>query len=93
MLSDLIFYTRPGCHLCEAALPHARRAARLLGRRLTVVDIDSDDDLVVDYGLRVPVLVTGRGRVVAEGNFKTGEIARGLLSGRRPRATGQQPRD
>jgi hypothetical protein len=83
MVCELIFYTRPACHLCEAALPHARRAARLLGHRLTVIDIDSDDDLVVEYGLRVPVLTTSGGRLIAEGNFKTVEIIRGLVAGGR----------
>lgn len=92
MFSDLIFYTRPGCHLCEAALPHAQRAARLVGRRLSVIDIDSDDDLVVEYGLRVPVLTTSGGRLLVEGNFQTVEIIRGLIAGGRPRAKGQEPR-
>ena len=79
MLFLMIFYTRSACHLCESALPYARRAARMLGRRLEVVDIDSDDELVVEYGLRVPVLVTSGGRVLAEGSFKTVEIVRGLF--------------
>lgn len=80
MLSEMIFYTRSACHLCEAALPYARRAAKIFGRRLQVVDVDGDDDLVVEYGLRVPVLVTSGGRVIAEGSFKTAEIIKGLLS-------------
>ena len=77
----MIFYTRSACHLCESALPYARRAARMFGRRLEVIDIDSDDELVVEYGLRVPVLTTSGGRLIAEGSFKTAEIIRGLLSG------------
>ena len=75
----MIFYTRTACHLCESAMPHARRAAKILGRRLQVVDIDSDDELVVEYGLRVPVLTTSGGRVIAEGSFKTAQIIKGLL--------------
>ena len=63
----------------------------MLARRLTVVDIDSDDDLVVDYGLRVPVLTTGGGRVIAEGSFETREIVRGIIGGRRRRAEGRGP--
>lgn len=75
----MIFYTRVACHLCESALPHARRAAKLMGRRLTVVDIDSDDELVIEYGLRVPVLTTSSGEVIAEGSFRMRDIVRGLL--------------
>ena len=79
MLSEMIFYTRAACHLCESALPHARRAAKVFGRRLDVVDIDADDDLVVEYGLRVPVLTTSGGELIAEGSFGMREIVRGLL--------------
>ena len=79
MLSEMIFYTRSACHLCEAALPYARRAAAMLGRRLQIVDIDSDDDLVVEYGLRVPVLTTNGGELIAEGSFRMREIVRGIL--------------
>ena len=82
MLSEMIFYTRPACHLCESALPHARRAAKFLGRRLQIINIDSDDDLVVEYGLRVPVLTTSGGELIAEGSFGMREIVRGLI-GRR----------
>jgi thiol-disulfide isomerase/thioredoxin len=79
MVSEMIFFTRPACHLCESTLPHARRAAKILGRRLEVVDVDSDDELVVEYGLRVPVLTTSGGRVIAEGSFGMREIVRGIL--------------
>ena len=79
MLSEMIFYTRAACHLCESALPHARRAAMIFRRRLEVVDIDSEDELVVEYGLRVPVLTTSGGQLIAEGSFGMREIVRGLL--------------
>ncbi len=79
MFSEMIFYTRPACHLCESALPRARRVAKLFGRQLEVVDIDTDDELVVEYGLRVPVLTTSGGQLIAEGSFGTRDIVRGLL--------------
>lgn len=79
MLSEMIFYTRSACHLCESALPYARRAARILGRRLDIVDIDTDDELVVEYGLRVPVLTTSGGELIAEGSFRMRDIVRGVL--------------
>ena len=78
----MIFYTRSACHLCESALPYARRAAKLLGRRLEVIDIDSDDELVVEFGLRVPVLTTSGGELIAEGSFRMREIVRGILKRR-----------
>ena len=79
MVFEMIFYTRSACHLCESALPYARRAAKVFGRRLQIVDIDTDDELVVEYGLRVPVLTTSGGQLIAEGSFGMREIVRGLL--------------
>ncbi len=50
----LILYERHGCHLCE----HARVLLDdLLGRdRYQRTDIESDDELVVRYGFRIPVI-------------------------------------
>ena len=50
----LILYERHGCHLCE----HARVLLDdMLGTdRYQRIDIESDDDLVVRYGFRIPVI-------------------------------------
>ena len=61
------FLTRRGCHLCEEALPLVRREARRAGVELQVVDIDDDDGLVGEYGLRIPVLLGPDDAVLAEG--------------------------
>lgn len=61
------FLTRPGCLLCEEALPLVRGEVRRAGYELQVVDIESDDDLLAEYGLRIPVLLGPDGAVVAEG--------------------------
>lgn len=50
----LVLYERAGCHLCE-------EAATVLDAELGIgayerVDIDTDDDLIVRYGFRVPVV-------------------------------------
>jgi glutaredoxin len=50
----VILYERDGCHLCDEA-----RAVldEILGSDgYTRVDIDADDDLVLEYGFRVPVI-------------------------------------
>jgi len=62
------FLKRPECHLCDEAAPLVRRAARLAGMKVVEVDIDLDDDLVRDYGLRIPV-VRLAGDTVAEGRI------------------------
>jgi thioredoxin-like negative regulator of GroEL len=48
--------SRAGCHLCEQVIEELVPLVR--GRaHLEVVDIDTDPQLVAQYGLRVPVVV------------------------------------
>lgn len=52
----VVLYSRPGCHLCDEA-----RAVVLGARRRTPfgfeeVDIETDDDLLREYGVRIPVV-------------------------------------
>lgn len=64
------FLTRSGCHLCDEARPIVTRATRWSGGHLSEVDIDEEDDLVRDFGLRIPVVRVG-GEVVAEGRIES----------------------
>ncbi len=50
----LVLYERAGCHLCEDAA--AILDAELGPIAYDHVDIDTDDDLIVRYGFRVPVV-------------------------------------
>ncbi|HZT11019.1 MAG TPA: glutaredoxin family protein [Actinomycetota bacterium] len=55
-MRSVVLYTRRGCHLCDEA-----RSAILSVRArepfaYDEVDIDTDDDLVRDYGIRIPVV-------------------------------------
>ncbi len=50
----LILYARPGCHLCEevsVSLDEMHGPDSYL-----TIDIESDDELLVRYGHRIPVL-------------------------------------
>ena len=78
----VIFLTRPGCHLCEDALPVARRAARWARQELRIVDIETDDGLIVEYGLRIPVVTTDRGVVLAEGRIQFASLLRAAMFNR-----------
>lgn len=67
MITGLVLYSRPGCHLCgemHAALEPLVAPAVAL----QVVNIDTDPALREAYGLRIPVLVLD-GHVVCEGRF------------------------
>ena len=45
-----------GCHLCEVAEKIAKKIAPVLGYGINYVDIASDDALIEQYGIRIPVL-------------------------------------
>lgn len=50
----LTLYARPGCHLCEEV---SVSLDEMIGPdSYLTVDIESDDDLLVRYGHRIPVL-------------------------------------
>jgi Glutaredoxin-like domain (DUF836) len=50
----LILYERDGCHLCEEARV---LLDEMIGtHRYARVDIQADDDLVLRYGFRIPVI-------------------------------------
>ena len=49
-----MLYARPGCHLCEEV---GHFLDEMLGPgRYDTVDIETDDDLLVRYGHRIPVV-------------------------------------
>jgi hypothetical protein len=49
-----MLYARPGCHLCEAV---GVSLDEMLGPgRYDTVDIETDDDLLLRYGHRIPVV-------------------------------------
>ena len=52
----LIFYTKENCHLCDVALEIVKRAAKKLRFTLETVDITQSDDLMMKYGIEIPVI-------------------------------------
>jgi hypothetical protein len=50
-------YAREHCHLCENMIAALQELQARLPFRLEVTDVDSDHDLRLRYGERVPVLV------------------------------------
>lgn len=57
-------YAREHCHLCENMIAALRQLQARLPFRLDVTDVDSDDDLRLHYGERVPVLVAKGGEEI-----------------------------
>jgi glutaredoxin len=52
----VVLYSRAGCHLCDVARETLLTARERLDFDLTEVDIEGDDELELEYGIRVPVV-------------------------------------
>lgn len=55
----ITLYTRPGCHLCEAAKALILPMLGEFGATLREVNIDEDDVLRQKYGADIPVIFIG----------------------------------
>jgi glutaredoxin len=79
--SRITVYTKPGCHLCEAAVAAVARVCARAGTRWTEIDIEGDPELIDAYAEMIPVIhVDGR----MHGYFRVEEdrLLRDLESGR-----------
>ena len=56
---DVTLYSRPGCHLCEAAKAAIDPLLSEFGATLHEVNIDGDAVLTERYGWDIPVLFVG----------------------------------
>jgi hypothetical protein len=77
----ITFLTRPGCGLCDEALPRLEGALRWLPVRVDIVDISAEPDLEAEYHLRIPVVLDRRGSVIAEGQISSREALAAALRG------------
>jgi glutaredoxin len=55
-MTEVVLYSRPGCHLCEVARDVIERVRAEVPFDLREVDVGSDDALERDYGIRIPVV-------------------------------------
>ena len=53
---SVVLYSRPGCHLCDVAREAILSIRERLGFEFTEVDIEADDELELEYGIRIPVV-------------------------------------
>jgi hypothetical protein len=49
-------YSRPGCHLCDVAREVVLRERARTPFAFEDVDIEGDDTLELEYGIRIPVV-------------------------------------
>jgi glutaredoxin len=55
-MHSVVLYSRPGCHLCDVARETILSQRERLGFEFTEVDIEADDELELEYGIRIPVV-------------------------------------
>jgi len=59
MSITLTLYTRLGCHLCEMMEQQLSNLQCQLSFAVAIIDVDSDENLSLRYGEKVPVLAHG----------------------------------
>jgi hypothetical protein len=79
VMKEVVFYTRERCCLCDTALDVVEAVRRGTSFSLTVVDVDSDPELVARYGDKVPVVVVD-GRIHAKYRVDAADFARRLAA-------------
>ena len=52
----VVLYTRPGCHLCDVARETVLSLQPRWGFAFDEVDIEADEELELEYGIRIPVV-------------------------------------
>ena len=52
----VVLYTRPGCHLCDVARETVLSLRERLPFTFEEIDIEADDELELEYGIRIPVV-------------------------------------
>ena len=55
-MATVVLYSRPGCHLCDEARVVIVDVRASVPFAFDEVNIESDDALVRDYGIRIPVV-------------------------------------
>jgi glutaredoxin len=55
-MRHVTFYGRAGCHLCEQAMTVVQRVRAGQDFTLEIIDVDSDDELLMHYLERIPVV-------------------------------------
>ena len=55
-MHKVTLYSRPGCHLCDVARETILAQRVRHGFEFEEIDIEGDDELELEYGIRVPVI-------------------------------------
>jgi glutaredoxin len=56
LMHKVVLYSRPGCRLCDVAREAILSLRGRIGFEFDEVDIEADDELELEYGIRIPVV-------------------------------------
>jgi glutaredoxin len=73
-------YSKPDCHLCDDAKAVLQKMQRRYGFALRAVDIAADENLLAEYGARIP-LVFVNGHLVCKYFVDEAAVASALSQG------------
>ena len=76
MMKQLTLYSTTHCHLCELAYLLLMPLANNF--KLTVIDIVDDEALLIQYGLRIPVLLRDESKTELNWPFNLSDIVKFL---------------
>jgi glutaredoxin len=79
---DVTLYSRPGCHLCEAAKAAIHPLLQEFGATLHEINIDGDAVLTERYSWDIPVLFVGT-RKAAKHRINVKQLRRQLQEAKR----------
>jgi hypothetical protein len=79
-VATVVLYARNGCHLCDEARDVIAAVRVSAPFAFEEVDIETDDALVREYGVRIPV-VTVDGRELFEYRVDAADLAAAVRAG------------
>ena len=80
VVTSLVLYSRPGCHLCDVMKAVVRRVAARVPLAFEEIDISTDAALEARYGVDIPVLLVN-GEKAAKHRVTEAELVK-ILAGR-----------
>ena len=73
--TEVTFYTKAGCHLCEEARDMLEDIAALTTYMLTEIDIRSEAAIFEKYRYRIPVIIINNDTII-EGRIEFRDLAK-----------------
>jgi len=80
---NVSIYSKPDCHLCEIAKAQLVALQRRYGFQLTEVDISRDENLLAEFGTRIP-LIWINGKLVGKYHVDEAALVEELHRGAQP---------